>query len=694
MKLIIHLLSFTIVFCVCQAGLPLDWHSYLVVLIQQHRECPFAPIIIPAPVPPVSLLPGNACPTSSTTGANSGAPEPTGPAILPTSATVMHTGPVPSPKTGAGPPIEHYFLPDVLLWDPFQQYPLLFKEVFMCPEDGCGLPMKFLTWQDGSKARYNPRTLYGVNGIVLLVGQIFRCSSGHLVTTYDPRRLSVFPDRSCLPFMLLHKCGLTVELVDFIFVLASQGTSFKDIHQAIKGNCQARYHRSQIAYWCTTYGSGVSPGPALPITFPEFGQQTVSNDIMMNSFVVKAKELENFFATTMSSLMGTHLSCDHTFKLAKHIGIMRDGSWVSQYDTLFILINDKGEVLYWQLTKGTAFSTVQDGLKSLNDRIIGHKKLVEIILIDNCCTWRKKLVEMFGEQTQIKLDLFHAVKRVSSAASKKHPAFHPFLNDFRLVFRSLGDSGLCRTKSTPPPHVLLSNLESFLKKWTNISQQMPTPILTQAVQKQINQLRQHMEKGCLSCIPPGLGTNKNENLHRCINKRLAGQRLGVDLAVALLSTFFHLWNIKRSDKDNISPVAEFYKSLSQFFKACVDSGQGLSRPSCDEKISYGIATSHQRHLSEEQLGTAFLGKSNATQTIWQIHEIRNELNEEDMLLREVVEITLGDIVDIVHSAVSCLRLEQCVNELSKLILQLEGYFLSALIRPDFWIVHSIQMRTT
>ena len=67
--------------------------------------------------------------------------------------------------------------------------------------------------------------------------------------------------------------------------------------------------------------------------------------------------------------------------------------------------------------------------------------------------WRKKLQESYGSSVDVKLDLFHAVKRVSTALSKKYPYFYSAMQDFRLVFRTCGDSGIHRTKSTPPPSV-------------------------------------------------------------------------------------------------------------------------------------------------------------------------------------------------------------------------------------------------
>ena len=56
--------------------------------------------------------------------------------------------------------------------------------------------------------------------------------------------------------------------------------------------------------------------------------------------------------------VGESSSFDHSFKVAANVGFLQeDGIWVNQYDSLFIVLNQNGKVLTWQLTK------VQDFLK-------------------------------------------------------------------------------------------------------------------------------------------------------------------------------------------------------------------------------------------------------------------------------------------------------------------------------------------
>ena len=49
----------------------------------------------------------------------------------------------------------------------------------------------------------------------------------------------------------------------------------------------------------------------------------------------------------MSKLSATSFSCDHTFKIAANIGLKRksDGKWERQYDSVFFVMNENGEVI-------------------------------------------------------------------------------------------------------------------------------------------------------------------------------------------------------------------------------------------------------------------------------------------------------------------------------------------------------------
>ena len=72
----------------------------------------------------------------------------------------------------------------------------------------------------------------------------------------------------------------------------------------------------------------------------------------------------------------------------------------------------------------------------------------------------------------------------------------------------------------------------------------------------------HIDKGCLSGIQPGCGTNRNERLHKQLNNILSNSRYGVELAYALLTSTFYLHN------EEVAAKRE--KRTARPITACVD----------------------------------------------------------------------------------------------------------------------------
>ena len=63
------------------------------------------------------------------------------------------------------------------------------------------------------------------------------------------------------------------------------------------------------------------------------------------------------------------------------------------------------DILAWQFTKGTSLDKFKLLLQGLAGRLDG---MPTGVVVDNCCTVRKKLQGLFGENTVVKLDIFHA----------------------------------------------------------------------------------------------------------------------------------------------------------------------------------------------------------------------------------------------------------------------------------------------
>lgn len=145
----------------------------------------------------------------------------------------------------------------------------------------------------------------------------------------------------------------------------------------------------------------------------------------------------------------------------------------------------------------------------------------------------------------VKLNVFHAVQRISKTLSRANPISNAFLKEFTQIFRRDDDQGPIRTKNTPDQKQLENNLNSFIERWVNVPN---GPLGNLNTAKEIESLRLHIQKGCLSNIPPGCGTEKNKQLHRLLNRSLitGATKMSVELAIALLTILFYYHSSKSS----------------------------------------------------------------------------------------------------------------------------------------------------
>lgn len=111
------------------------------------------------------------------------------------------------------------------------------------------------------------------------------------------------------------------------------------------------------------------------------------------------------------------LSCDHTFKISLNIGFTnpKTKTWTKQYDSLFMILNEFGQVLSFEFVKTTAFSSIENHIKSL-ETFLGNS--VKLIVLDNCCHWKSKVQKHFAN-ADVKLDIFHAIQSITKKVSKE-----------------------------------------------------------------------------------------------------------------------------------------------------------------------------------------------------------------------------------------------------------------------------------
>ena len=155
---------------------------------------------------------------------------------------------------------------------------------------------------------------------------------------------------------------------------------------------------------------------------------------------------------------------------------------------------------------GTGLSRVKTLITGIHKRLKNSGVKLEGFSLDNCCVWRLLLQGVFG-LLAIKLDVFHAVQRITSKIRKRHPLRRKCLDAFHSVFRENDDIEKDRKQPTPSREIMLKNLAQFQENWSNIAFGGEN-ILSKQACDELDKLKVHIQKGCLENIPPKAGTRR------------------------------------------------------------------------------------------------------------------------------------------------------------------------------------------
>ena len=199
-----------------------------------------------------------------------------------------------SPKESDAP-FDKY--PAVLIWQPEVQFHWIFPRGIQCCEQNCGGILKYSFWTDGSTERKNPRTIHHCGEICLLVARYYVCQKNakHCFTGTHPSILGQFPDPALLPFVLLHKAGVTRDLLYHIPKLVNAGMSFLEIELFLSElRRELHFHR-----YLSEYPYSREPKLSSKNMAPEYVDISLSNDLLTHFYT---------FASTIVVIGGKNFS--------------------------------------------------------------------------------------------------------------------------------------------------------------------------------------------------------------------------------------------------------------------------------------------------------------------------------------------------------------------------------------------------
>jgi len=183
------------------------------------------------------------------------------------------------------------------------------------------------------------------------------------------------------------------------------------------------------------------------------------DDNLINIFLANFQTKQAYYeaVTKKHAMHGKIITCDHTFKVSKYIGASRggDNKFLQQFHNLFIVLNDKCEIISWQLT-----ATVFNKIKSLPEQ--SREMQISKVIVDNYCKVRAQYQLVFAG-IQVKQDLFNAVQRITKSIPKGTEFSKKFSKEFGTIFQNNGDCDMARKLPTPAPEDIETNLNNFSK---------------------------------------------------------------------------------------------------------------------------------------------------------------------------------------------------------------------------------------
>ena len=365
--------------------------------------------------------------------------------------------------------------------------------------------------------------------------------------------------------MLSHQTGVTPGLRTWLLDAVEKGIGIACVAEMISTQYIFGYEvrKRQYEAYCER-GSQFNT-----TSFPAFHEySTVPTKSLFYMIYKAASKLnEPHFERDRASIQIDYLSMDHTFRVSRKIGYLDSvsGKFIKQYNALCFVMNGKGQIVEYKLTGSTKLSEIKDVLVKIKDRL---SVPLTLMIVDNCCAVKNILRGIFGEQLQVKLDLFHAVQRFTSTMEKHTPLRRQLSREYGLVFRSVKDMNKERKMHTPDSKELLSNLGQFVSKWKKHIGTFPAPTANK-IHCVFKKIQKHIQSGCLSGIPPNGGTSTNERFHRVLNNHglLKQNKVNIELAQCALLNAIHRRNTALESEDKINKSSWLVRGTGASFNS-------------------------------------------------------------------------------------------------------------------------------
>jgi hypothetical protein len=369
-----------------------------------------------------------------------------------------------------------------------------------------------------------------------------------------------------------------------------QCTSFKsasEVHRALITNSNMLQEKKYLLHMAEirsprNISSFLASSLCPPPEIISFGISKFASPPKIRKMAIEElHEQERYMNASMRSLTGRCLKIDHTFWVTKFV---RERNGDQFYYAMFTVMNEYAEVMAFYFCTSKSLAEVREELKLIKRRYEGMEDSLQIIYTDNPRSDEVLLKEIFGDQVQVKRDIFHVLNDYFKACYK-HP-LRPWLmgelrrsfftdeeTDKELIINALLKSGYTmeqinkkdekwfRSRSRKyiiDPDLIKENLEEVIQRYSSFSKLFKKEMKSKhkSIQQQLlggyltdpSDSSVYFDISTTDDSPKFItirGTSQLESLHYHIQKVLEGPNCSEETIHLTLMDRFYRWNKKK-----------------------------------------------------------------------------------------------------------------------------------------------------
>jgi len=157
---------------------------------------------------------------------------------------------------------ESCFMLPYIIFDPIGQLPSYRNgksklKCHLCLDEGLTMtsylqrgPIE--AWNNGRKKRNNPRMIYDIEGPLLLVSKVYKCTNGHDIPSSccSDAIMDFYPGH--MLFLLSHRSGITVRLLQEIDEMLDHGVAISTVEEIIRKRYVKHLNTMFMRYYVDT----------------------------------------------------------------------------------------------------------------------------------------------------------------------------------------------------------------------------------------------------------------------------------------------------------------------------------------------------------------------------------------------------------------------------------------------------------